>query len=226
MNIRYISIATMVICLILTIVSHIAHNDFLTILFCLGFFIFLVIGINLGSKEIQTKQYNRKDVIKQFISDNSITYDQILFSLGNCDSISFNENKEQIYFSNGNEIKQYSFSDIIESRIEENGESITKTSRGSQIGGAIVGGVIAGGVGAVIGGLSGEKKNITKIKSLELVIVVNDTIHPIHKIKLFSNTGISPTDKNYVSIKEQVEHWHSLMSVFIKQADHKSKTSN
>src|SRR5690625_64063 len=61
-------------------------------------------------------------------------------------------------------IDYISYDQLIESHILEDNVSTTKTSRGSQLGGALLGGILAGGVGAVIGGLSGQKKTSDKVK--------------------------------------------------------------
>lgn len=181
-------------------------------------------GGSVKGKEIDDENSKRKDKIKKLISKNNIEYDDIVFSLDNKLSLLFDDKHQKIYFINLDKVKQYSYSDILESRIVENKESITVTSRGSQIGGALLGGIIAGGIGAIIGGLSGSKHNINKIDSLELYIIVNDTIQPIQKISFLKNdNGMSPKDKKYIEIKNRVEHWHSLISVLIRRADEKDK---
>lgn len=87
----------------------------------------------------------------------------------------------------------------------ENGVSVTETSRSSQIGGAILAGIVAGGVGAIIGGLSG-KTTTTEIKNFELRIIFNNTENPVFII-------------NFQHYFEQANHWYSLITVLIKQAD-------
>lgn len=63
--------------------------------------------------------------------------------------------------------------DILSSEIFEDGQSIVKTVRSSQIGGAVVGGILLGGVGAIIGGLSGKKKNSDNVKRVDVRLTIN-----------------------------------------------------
>jgi hypothetical protein len=185
-------------------------------------FLLIFSGADMAQREEKEKVTNNEKQIKDLIQNEGFTYDNVLFTPLNRSSLSFNESLKEIYFSDLNEVKKYSFSDILESRIEENGESIIRTSRSSQVGGAILGGILAGGVGAVVGGLSGEQKSETKVKSLDLVITIDDTKQPIHKVNLLKNSiGVSPTKKIYIDAKEKAEHWHGLISVFIRRAENK-----
>ena len=68
------------------------------------------------------------------------------------------------------------FKDILSVEIIEDGVSVTRTSRRSQLGGALVGGVLAGGVGAIIGGTSGGKttsENIIKVNDIDIHNPIN-----------------------------------------------------
>src|SRR5690625_2106720 len=85
--------------------------------------------------------------------------------------LSEEEEKLYIFYSTGgmdDERSYGSFScelgDIIESEVVVDSHTITKTARGSQIGGAAVGGVLLGGVGAIIGGLSGGTGSFEQVK--------------------------------------------------------------
>ncbi len=108
-------------------------------------------------------------------------------------------------------LKVLPYRDVLESEVVENGVSVTKTSRGSQVGGALLGGLVLGGVGAVIGGLSAKKTTTSKVTSVDLRVVVNDTREPVHRLRF-------PT-------RAQAEHWHALISVIIRQADQEDRAS-
>ena len=116
-------------------------------------------------------------------------------------------------------------SDLVSSESCENGETITKTSRGSQAGGVLVGGVLLGGVGAVIGGLSGKTKSVQKVTQLSLRVVVNNLGAPVHEV-VFLNAGSSKDGFLYKAAEKEAYHWHSVISVLIKQADADGKTSD
>lgn len=61
----------------------------------------------------------------------------------------------------------FEYQDILKSEILMDGTSITSTSAVSSVSGAILGGVLAGGVGAIVGGLSGEKETTNVPKKSE-----------------------------------------------------------
>ena len=58
----------------------------------------------------------------------------------------------------------FSFSDIVDYELTEDGETITKGGVGS----AAVGGLLFGSTGAVVGGLTGSKKTKTVVKSIRI----------------------------------------------------------
>jgi hypothetical protein len=97
------------------------------------------------------------------------------------------------------------------------GAQVTKTSRSSQLGGAILGGILAGGVGAIIGGLSATQETTTDVKQIDLNIIVNDTSSPQLMITMFKSGINSPVDKK--PAMDNARHWHNLISILIHQAD-------
>jgi hypothetical protein len=103
------------------------------------------------------------------------------------------------------------------SRSEMSGETITKTSRKSQIGGAILGGLIAGPAGMVIGGLSGKKISYNEINErIDLHIVINNTAHP----SILLNFCDSYTESNdIISKHEEAREWYARLQSWIEQAD-------
>lgn len=110
------------------------------------------------------------------------------------------------------------YHNIVSSEIIEDGTSVTKTSRTSQVGGAIIGGLAFGGVGALVGGLTGAKKTSDKVNNIDLQIIVNDPLDPLHKINFLN----LPTGKHSILYKEAIDkakNWHATVEILIKQAD-------
>jgi len=124
----------------------------------------------------------------------------------------------------GTEIKSkiVSYRDLLSAEVLVDGTEVVKTSRGSQLGGAILGGIIDGGVGAIIGGLSGSKTSIKKVNSIRLQIVINDSSEPIHLVNFLEgeNDAGSFTCRQAM---DQARYWQGLLSVFITQADREDK---
>lgn len=116
--------------------------------------------------------------------------------------------------------KIYTYKDILEVEILEDGFSFSKTSRGSQIGGMLLGGITLGGVGAIIGGLSGSTNQVEKVKNITLKIVINDTRVPMFMLNILSfDNGVLKNSSTYINFMNTARRWHSLLSVLIKKAD-------
>ena len=107
------------------------------------------------------------------------------------------------------------------------GNEVVKTSRTSQIGGALVGGILAGGVGAIIGGLSAEQTKESEVSRVDVLILVNNTKNPTFILNFFNKdyeVSPIPHPKNLVKNEiEQAEQLHLLISVLIHQADEADK---
>jgi hypothetical protein len=143
---------------------------------------------------------------------------QTLWSLENDRLLGLDENIKKIGYFTENNYKLYSYRDILRSEILIDGVQVTRTSRSSQLGGAILGGILAGGVGAIIGGLSASQETTNEIKRVDLNIIVNDTSSPQLAITLIKPESgiIEARNKTY---KDEASHWHNLISVLIHQAD-------
>jgi len=115
-------------------------------------------------------------------------------------------------------IVELNYSDIFSVEVLEGGDSITKTSRTSQIGGAVLGGAMLGGAGAVIGGLSGKKTTSEQVASLALRIVINDISNPDWYIFLI--TSRTPKSSNdYKEAITKARKWDSMLKIAIAQTE-------
>jgi hypothetical protein len=178
----------------------------------------------------------RKQLINQAINDLSLNINKKLESM-NLDCVLFVDiNKKIVTFIIPNlterkyENKSYSYKDLLESHIVENGSSVSSVDRGSQIGGALIGGLLAGGVGAVIGGLSGSSNIEDEIDKMELVIVVNDIDNPVFRLTLLTKIkdiySVKKNTKEYQDIRKKAEYWHHSISVLIHQADEEDRIAS
>lgn len=137
--------------------------------------------------------------------------------------IEFDEEKKQWlipngFFENKKKPRVYSFYDIVECELLENGDTITKGGLGS----AITGGLLFGGVGAIVGGVTGSKKSKSIINSLKIKITVNDFQNPAVFINLISSSTKADSFiyKTFYTIAQQIL---STLSLIQKQKDMQQK---
>jgi hypothetical protein len=137
--------------------------------------------------------------------------------------ISIDENKKKVSFIDGVRFRVYNYRDILSSEVLIDGNEVIKTSRTSQIGGALIGGILAGGVGAIIGGLSADQTKESKVSKVDVLIVVNDTRNPTFVLNFFNKDdkdSLYPYPIEMVKDEiEQAKQLHRLISVLIRQAD-------
>ena len=116
------------------------------------------------------------------------------------------------------ETRVMDYRDILSVEMFEDGESITKTSRGSQLGGALLGGIVFGPLGAVVGGLSGSKKSENKVMRIDLRLAVNDTTSPVHNVN-FLLGAVNKSSFTYKQAHKKATHWSAIIEALIKRAD-------
>ena len=99
----------------------------------------------------------------------------------------------------------YSYDDIVDFELLEDGSSIIKGSVGS----AIVGAALFGGVGAVVGSATGKKKIKQTCTNLMVKITVNNMTAPVEYIKLISST----TSKNSMIYRGAYQDAQQIISL-------------
>lgn len=185
-------------------------------------FIIIVLVIIFVIYEM-VKQSNRKNEMEQKLQtlpDFKAT--QKLMSVNGNSGIAIDDEAKKVclikHQSGDISHRVFSYRDILASEVVEDGHTTTKTSRGSQIGGALLGGIVFGGAGAVIGGLSGRRSTTEKVLTVELRVVVNDIKDPVHAIHLLA-IDCEKSTALYRMARQNADYWHSLITVLIKQAD-------
>lgn len=121
-------------------------------------------------------------------------------------------------------IRVCSYKDLLSCEVLEDGATLTKTVRSTQIAGALMGGLAFGGAGAIIGGLSGKTRTSGKVKKVGLRLAVNDTQNPLHDVN-FLNLETKKDGFLYKQAMEQARHWHALIEILIKRADMEDKSN-
>lgn len=186
----------------------------------------VVIGYIKGQgEEIQSLNNSKEMTDKRLAELENYNPTQKIYFDKNSSLLSIDENSKKLCIIRyGMPEDIINFKDILQSEIIEDGVSVTKTSRGSQVGGALIGGVLAGGVGALIGGLSGAQETTQEVKKVQLQIIVNDIKKPVKLITFLNETTPKKkSDEIYKIIYKNVNHWQKVFSVIIKQVDDEDK---
>jgi hypothetical protein len=101
--------------------------------------------------------------------------------------------------------------------VEEDGTVISSASRGSQLAGAAVGGVLLGGVGAVVGAMTGSRKEKRQINRVDFKVTIEDVANPIFRVTLQSLP--SPSDGPvYRMTCLQTSEWQGRLEAVMRQA--------
>lgn len=206
------------------------------ILSIVGLVVLGIIAVALSSKvdkALDEKLQEVRNELQITFDDKNFNPSQEMFSADSKSFIALDESSKRLCFvktkninlldKTGFDISFINYKDILESHIIEDGVSVNKTSRTSQIGGALLGGVLAGGVGAIIGGLSGSTTTQKEVKNISLQIIVNDTDNPIKDVNFYNGPKVNKDTAEYKKPFERVQHWQKLISVLIHQADQMDK---
>ena len=152
------------------------------------FLIFFIVGVAFICGTIISKKQEAMDKELEGLSNFSATQ-KIMGNDGNTGFAIDEKNKKicLIEYTNQNVTTRiFPYKDLLSSEIIENGTTITKVIRSSQISSAVIGGLAFGSVGAVISGLSGKTNTLGRVKRIDLKLTVNDIKKPIHIINFLN----------------------------------------
>ncbi|WP_368900869.1 hypothetical protein [Oceanobacillus oncorhynchi] len=170
------------------------------------------------------KRNNNKDRLHQFLQEEYPQITKFFLHYDSGKGIALDSESKELCFLSLKDnkeinIKKRPFSSLLESEIIEDGVTVTKTSRGSQLAGSAVGGVLAGGAGAIIGGLSGQRQGTEEVSSVGLKLLFNDMDNPVEIVRFFAplaQKSVSKSDQDYKNAFEEITNWHGTMKVIIE----------
>ncbi len=117
--------------------------------------------------------------------------------------------------------KVYNYSDIVDFELLEDGESITKGGLGR----AVAGGVLFGGVGAVVGGVTGEKKSKSVCNSLKIKITVNSINNPVVYIN-FLTIATKKESSTYKTLYNSAQECLSVLQLICNSQESLLENNN
>lgn len=182
----------------------------------------VIVGVGIGIAQAVAVSNKKKAMEEKLESLPDFSPTQKIMGNNGDTGLAIDEERKKVVLiknsPTGVHLKPITYRDVLSSEIFVDGETVTKTARGSQLGGALIGGLALGGVGAIIGGLSGKTRSSEKVKRVDLRITVNDTKSPLHDINFMDIEG-KKDGIIYKSAMDQARHWHGLIAVLIKMAD-------
>jgi hypothetical protein len=146
--------------------------------------------------------------------------DEMYISLEDSSLFGIKFDEEKIILGAVGREKIYSFAQIAAVEVVENGVTLNKTNRGSQLLGTVVGGLILGPLGAVIGGLSASSRSLGRIQQLALKIFVDDRQIPVFTILFFQSSnrkGENPGADRVSRAREQLDRIHAQIVNAMRQ---------
>ncbi|OBU50141.1 hypothetical protein [Stenotrophomonas maltophilia] len=109
------------------------------------------------------------------------------------------------------------YSAVMSADVEEDGTVVSSASRGSQLAGAAVGGVLLGGVGAVVGAMTGSRKETRTVQRVVLKIGIEDVVSPLLSVTFQSLPGPSDGVIHKVAI-QQCKEWQARLEAVMRQS--------
>ena len=110
------------------------------------------------------------------------------------------------------------FASLIAAEVVRDGDSITKTNRGSPVLGAVVGGVLLGPAGLLLGGLTGSKRTRERVERLTLRLTTNNLVEPVHEV-VFLNHRTQVRSIVFQSVSKELEAWYGRMRTILEASD-------
>lgn len=185
-------------------------------------FIIIAAGVVIGITQMININDKTKEMESKLKSLPDFNPTQQIMGCDGNSGLAVDERRKKLCLitNNGTSVSQriVYYKDILSVELFEDGTSVTKTVRSSQIGGAVVGGLLLGGVGALVGSLSGKTKTSGKIKRIDLRLIVNDTSTPLHDVA-FMNVEGKKDGIIYTQAIQVARRWHGIVEVLIKRAN-------
>lgn len=197
--------------------------------------VIVIVGGVMGGNYEAKKKSERGEAMKQRLTGiENFTVSRKVDGFGGFYIFAIDEINEKIALVTESVKHIVSFSDIIGVELIEDGNTVSKKSTTRTIGGAIVGGVLAGGAGTIVGGLSGNSTQKSKVSSLSVKILLRSLDKPSLIITCFDSRTMTTEHKASLETDGKLESYiykigkknaddiKDLISVIIDRTDTKT----
>lgn len=178
----------------------------------------IVVGMIASSKDKTRKKH--ETLVKDQLKSNGIELDHILFDYDSESSICIDDTNSKVVFTTlidgRNRSTIFDYNEVLDFEVKQNDTTSYKNS----LSGALVGGVVAGGVGAIIGSQR-NKKAITVVNNVTLILTVKSIKDPVIYLQLIDRSESYTTESSEVfSANIEAEKWNGIFKiVFDKTAE-------
>lgn len=179
-------------------------------------------GLTLSDFVNQNKPINKwtSDDIKEAIEANNNNKDELetfntTKKIGSIVEFDDNQKKWLVLSSilgRRNKSTVYNYSDIVDFELLEDGESVAQGGLGR----ALVGGVLFGGTGAVVGGVTGKRKQKGICTNLKIKITINNINNPVVYIN-FIESKVKKSSFIYKEMYKQAQECLSTLQLICDQ---------
>lgn len=180
--------------------------------------------ILIKDKIIQKNEGDTKHLVGLKLAQLNFTDDKLLIANDLNTAIALNKENKNVLLLSRNRLdedfqyKIVNFEDIIEVRIKRNSETLTTTSRGSQLAGAAIGGLAFGGIGSLIGAMGASKTSTDLTKRLSLEIAINDFDYPLFEVVYINmQNGLSESDILFKDLTKDLDNWYRIFTIVLHQ---------
>jgi hypothetical protein len=109
----------------------------------------------------------------------------------------------------------YAFRDLLSVEVAQNGHSVTRTKRGSQLVGAAIGHLLFGKEGFIVGGSTGSSRTTDYIETLSLKVYINDVDTPMREIQFYHGRGKPAGNATISRAADALNEWYGRLRVAI-----------
>lgn len=154
------------------------------------------------------------DVTVSFVSDNGRT----AIAIDNQRSLMrlFQKQHEEVIS------RDIRFSDLLCVDLLQDGQTLTRMSRSSQVANAMLGGLVLGGTGFLVGALTGTKVSDQKIKRIDVQLTINDIRNPTFGLNFMATRDTVGT-VTYAADLKSAQEWVGRFKVIIQAADQRDE---